>query len=112
MKETIQQLDNQAKFSLLTSTLGFAILILLIINLLDLIMYLLLLLQEPNFDFIFLSFKEGHYAINDKKMGLSLFYNLMVMLGLWVMIIWHTLKTINNPSGWNLFFDIHIRQFD
>ncbi|RTY95828.1 hypothetical protein [Flavobacterium sp. GT3R68] len=112
MKETIQHLDNRAKFSLLTSTLGFAILILLIVNLLDLIMYMLLLLQEPSFDSIILSLKEGHYAINGKKMGLSLFYNFMVLLFLWALIIWHTLKTINNPSGWNLFFDIHIRQFD
>lgn len=112
MKETIQKLDSKAKFSLLTTTLGFAILILVILNLSNLILYILLLLQEPNFDSILLSFKEGHYAVNDKKMGLSLFYNLVGLLGLWIIIIWHTLKTINNPSGWNLFFDIHTRQFD
>ena len=112
MKDTIQQLDNQAKFSLLTTTLGFAILILVIVNLLDLIMYILLLMQEPAYDSVILSFKEGYYTVNDKKMGISLFYNFIGMLCLWVLIIWHTLKSINNPTGWNLFFDIHLRQFE
>lgn len=112
MKETIQKLDNQARFSLLTTTLGFALFVLILINLLDAIMYMLLLLQEPEYESILLSFKEWHYTINDKKMGLSVFYNFLGGLALWFLIICHALKSINKPVGWNSFFDVQYRQFE
>lgn len=112
MRELIQKLDNRTRFSLLSTTLGFAVFTVLILNLLDSIMYMLLLLQEPDYEYIFLSFKDGHYTINDKKMGFSILYNFLGIVFLWFLITCHTLKSINKPVGWNLFFDVHIRQFD
>lgn len=109
MKETIQKLDGQARFSLLSTTLGFAIFVILILNLLDSIMYMLLLLQAPDYEFIFVSFKDGYYTINGKKMGLSIFYNILGILISWFLITWHTLKSINKPYGWSLFFDVEYR---
>lgn len=108
MKEIIQKLDNQAKLSLLSTTLVFAVLLILSLNLLDFVMYVLLLLKEPNHESIFISFRDGHYIINDKKMGFSFFYNFIGMIFFWILIIYHTLKSINKPFGWNLFIDVYI----
>lgn len=104
MIEKIQKLDNLSKFSLLSSSLGFAVLVLLIYNILDSIMYMLLLIQEPTFENISLSFQDGHYTINDKKMGFSIFYNVLIVLFLWIVMVYYNLKSMDKADWKNSFF--------
>ena len=106
MFETIQKLDNDTRLSLLFTTLGFAVLVIVLLNLLDSIVYILLLLKEPDYTTILISFKHSYYTINNKEMGFSFFYNILGALIIWVLMIRHTLKSICKPIGWNLFFDV------
>jgi hypothetical protein len=107
MIKILQKLDNQSKFSLFTSSFVFAVLVLSIFNLLDAVMYMLLLIQEPSYESVSLSFGDGYYFINDKKMGFSVFYNILFVLFVWVFMVFYNLKSINKTVGWNSFFNIN-----
>ncbi|TGD58539.1 hypothetical protein [Flavobacterium humi] len=97
MIREIQKLEKQAKYNLLITTLALAIFVILIVNILIATVYMLELIKEPNYDSILLSFKEGYYTINGKKMGVSIFFNFMGIFALWGLMIFHTLKTMNKP---------------
>jgi hypothetical protein len=91
----IQKLERQAKFSLLLTTLALAIFVVLIANILIATVYMLELINTPNYNSVLLSFKEGYYTINGKKMGVSIACNAIGILFLWGLMVYHTLKTIN-----------------
>lgn len=106
MIKILQKLDSHSRFSLLTSSFVFAVLVLSIFNLLDAVMYMLLLIQEPSYESVSLSFGDGYYFINGKKMGFSIFYNILFVLFIWVFMVFYNLKSLNKTVGWNSFFNI------
>lgn len=91
----IKKTEKQAKFSLLITTLALAIFVILIANILVATVFMLELINTPNYDSVLLSFKEGYYTINGKKMGVSIICNVIGILFLWSLMLYHTLRTIN-----------------
>lgn len=91
----IQKLDIKAKCSLLTSTLALAIFVVVILNVLISIVYMLELINSPDFESIWFSIKGGYYTINNNKMGVSIFFNFVGAFILWILMVYHTLKSIN-----------------
>lgn len=97
MIRRMNKLERQTKFSLLITTLALAMFVILIANALIVTVYLLELIKTPNYDSVLFSFKEGYYAINNIKMGVPIFWNVIGVLFLWALMVFHTLKTINKP---------------
>jgi hypothetical protein len=102
MIEKIQKLDKKSKLSLLTSTLALAIFSVIVINILVFIVYIMELINAPDFDTIYLSFKDGYYTINGEKLGASIFVNLFGILLLWGLMVYHTLRSIHKSISYIL----------
>ena len=97
MINRMDKLETQTKFSLLITTLALAIFVILIGNTLISMIYILEWIKMPNYDSLLLSLKEGYYTINGQKMGVSIFWNVIGVLFLWGLMVYHTLRTINRP---------------
>ncbi|WP_300564969.1 hypothetical protein [Flavobacterium sp.] len=100
MKTNLQKLDKKAKISLLTSTLVLAVFVIFVFNVLFSTVYFLELIKNPDFETINVSFKEGFYAINEKKVGVSIFFNMIGILIVWFLMLSHTLKSINKSVNY------------
>ena len=57
--------------------------------------YTLKNMNEPFFDILTLTFKDGYLLINDDKVGFSVFANLLILFVIWLVMIYSTLKAIN-----------------
>lgn len=102
MIQKMQKLEKKAKLGLLTSTFALAIFSVLVINALVFIIYIMQLINAPDFDTISLSFKEGYYTINGDKVGASVFVNLIGILFLWGLMIYDTLRSIHKSLNYIL----------
>jgi hypothetical protein len=98
----IQKLDKKAKIELLATTLALAIFVVLIVNVLISIVYVLELIKAPDFETIWFSFERGYYTINSKKMGVPIALNFIGVLFLWILMVFHTLKSINKSISYIL----------
>lgn len=92
--QNIQNLDNQTKCSLLITTFVLALFVMFVLNVAISIIYMLDLIKQPDFETISLSIKEGYYAINGKKIGVPIIFNIMCFLAIWFLMIYHTLKSL------------------
>lgn len=90
----IQNLEKQAKYNLLITTFALAAFMVLVLNVLYAIIYMLDLIKDPNFETISLTFNDGYYEINGKQMGVSIFFNSIGILFLWILMLYHTIKCI------------------
>lgn len=52
-------------------------------------------MNQPFFDILTLTFKDGFLIINDEMVGFSVYSNLMLLLFLWLVMIYSTLRAIN-----------------
>lgn len=102
MIQKIQKLEKKAKMGLLASTFALALFSVLVINALVFIIYIMEIINEPDFDTISLSFKEGYYTINGDKIGASIFLNLIGVLFIWVLMIYDTLRSIHKSLSYIL----------
>jgi hypothetical protein len=94
MIRNLQNLDKQTRYSLFITTFALAVFVMLVLNAVISVGYLLDLIKQPGFQNISLSFKEGYYVINDKKMGVSIVFNLFGILVLWFLMLYHTIRSI------------------
>lgn len=94
MIKNLQDLDKQTKYSLFITTFALATFVILFLNAFISIGHLLDLIKQPGFETISLSIKEGYYFINDKKMGVSIIFNLFAILILWFLMLFHTIRSI------------------
>jgi len=102
MVSNVQKIDRHSKLSLLARTLGLAIFVVLVLNVLISIVYILELIKAPDYDTISLSFNGGYYTINEEKMGASIAFNCIGILFLWFTMVVHTLKSINRSLSYIL----------
>ena len=102
MIQKIQKLEKKAKFGLLASTFALALFSVLVINALIFIIYIMEIINAPDFDTISLSFQQGYYTINGEKIGASIFFNFIGVLFVWVLMIFHTLKSIHKSLSYIL----------
>ena len=98
----IQKLDKKAKFEMLATTLALAIFVVLVVNVLISIVYVLELIKAPDFEAIWFSFERGYYTINSKKMGAPIALNFIGVLFLWILMVFHTLRSINKSISYIL----------
>ncbi|MCL9805916.1 hypothetical protein NAT51_10305 [Flavobacterium amniphilum] len=83
------------RFSLLMSTLLVALFIVISLNIVFILFFTLKNMNQPLFDILTLTFKEGYLLINDEKVGFSVFANLLILFVLWIVMIYSTLRAIN-----------------
>jgi len=93
----VQKIEPSEKIKLLVSTFALAVLIVVVANVFLLLLYISQNINEPTFQIITLSFDGSYLKINDEKVGFALFFNLIGLMILWVMMTYHTLKTIRKP---------------
>ena len=72
-----------------------AIFIVIALNIIFVLFYTLRNMNEPFFDILTLTFKDGFLIINDEKVGFSVFSNLLILFVIWLVMIYSTLKAIN-----------------
>ena len=77
------------------STLMVATFIVIALNIILVLFYTLKNMNEPFFDILTLTFKDGYLLINDEKVGFSVFANLLILFAIWLVMIYSTLKAIN-----------------
>lgn len=87
--------NRQNRFSLLVSTLLVALFIVISLNIVFILFYTLKNMNQPFFDILTLTFKDGFLIINDEMVGFSVYSNLMLLLFLWLVMIYSTLRAIN-----------------
>jgi hypothetical protein len=83
------------RFSLLMSTLMVAAFMVIALDIILVLFYTLKNMNEPFFDILTLTFKDGYLLINDEKVGFSVFANLLILFVIWLVMIYSTLKAIN-----------------
>lgn len=96
MIRNIQNLDRKTKYSLFITTFALAVFVILVINVVVSIIYLLELIKEPSFETILVSYNEGYYTINNKKVGIPILVNVIGVFILWVLMLYHTIRSIYN----------------
>lgn len=77
------------------STLLVAVFIIISLNIVFILFYTLKNMNQPLFDILTLTFKDGYLLINDEKVGFSVFANLLILFILWIVMIYSTLRAIN-----------------
>ncbi|WP_310554637.1 hypothetical protein [Flavobacterium sp.] len=97
MSQKTQKIEKEVKYTLLLSTLGLSIYAILALNLLLITLNISELINEIDFDKISITFIDGFYALNGKKIGVSIFYNIIMLFIIWFLMILHTLKVIKKP---------------
>ena len=94
MIRNLQNLHKQTRYSLFITTFVLTVFVMLVLNAVISIGYLLNLVKQPGFETISLSFKEGYYLVNEKKMGISIIFNIFGILVLWFLMLYHTIRSI------------------
>lgn len=91
------KIEQSEKIKLLVSTFALAILIVLVGNVFLLLLYISQNIEEPTFQLTNLTFKNTYLMVNNEKVGFTLFFNLLGLFFLWLMMTYHTLKSIKKP---------------
>lgn len=94
MMRNIQNLEKQTKYNLLITTFTLATFIVLVLNAFYAIIYMFDIIKESDFETISIAFKHGYYEINSKQIGVSIFFNIIGILFFWVLMLYHTIKSI------------------
>lgn len=92
-----QKIEQSDKIKLLVSTCALAIFIVFVANVFLLLLHISENINEPTFQIIQLSFDGTYLNVNNEKVGFALIFNFIGLLLLWVMMTYHTLKTIKKP---------------
>lgn len=87
--------SKKNRFSLLMSTLMVAAFIVIALNIIFVLFYTLKNMNEPLFDILTLTFKDGYLLINGEKVGLSILINLLLLFVIWLIMIYSTLRAMN-----------------
>lgn len=65
------------------------------LNIIFVLFYTLKNMNEPLFDILTLTFKDGYLLINGEKVGLSILINLLLLFVIWLIMIYSTLRAMN-----------------
>jgi uncharacterized membrane protein SpoIIM required for sporulation len=95
MINKIQRLENNTRFSILITTLAIAVFMVLSINAVISLVYVSQLVQQLDYEYVSFSYSNGYYTINNHKIGIPLFFNLLAIILLWYFMVSYTLKIIN-----------------
>lgn len=95
MKNFLPNSFTYFKLDLLLTTLGLSIFSMLIINLIITFFSIQDLIKYTDLDDFSLVVKDGYYYVNSYKIEASFTFNLFGIVFLWIIMIWHTLKTVN-----------------
>ena len=102
MIKSLQSFENPVRKKLFISTFVLAIVVMLVINAIVLLIHILEMNNNPAFEVITFTFRDSSYIINNEKMGISLGYNLLGIIIVWLIMLYHSVKTIYNV---NFFLD-------
>ena len=102
MIKSLQYIENPIKKKLFISTFVLAIVVMMVINAIVLLIHILEMNNNPAFEGITFTFRDSNYIINSEKMGISLGYNFLGIIIVWLIMLYHSIKTIYNI---NFFLD-------
>lgn len=92
-----QKIDKTEKIKLLLFTLALATFVVLVANVFFLLLHISQNISSPLFQTIIISYDGNYLRVNHDKVGFALLYNLLGILLLWILMTFHTLKTIRKP---------------
>ncbi len=95
MKNFLPNSFTYFKLDLLLTTLGLSIFFMLIINLIITFFSIQDLIKYTDLDEFSLAVKDGYYYVNNYKIEAPFIFNIFGIVFLWIIMIWHTLKTVN-----------------
>ena len=102
MIKSLQRFENPVRKKLFISTFVLAIVVVMVINAIVLLIHILEMNNNPAFEVITFTFRDTSYIINSEKMGISMGYNLLGIIIVWLIMLYHSVKTIYNI---NFFLD-------
>ena len=95
MKNFLPNSFTYFKIDLLLTTLGLSVFSMLIINLIITFFSIQDLIKYTDLEEFSLVVKDGYYYVNSYKIEASFSFNIFGILFLWIIMMWHTLKTVN-----------------
>lgn len=95
MKNFLPNSFTYFKIDLLLTTLGLSVFSMLIINLIITFFSIQDLIKYTDLEEFSLVVKDGYYYVNSYKIEASFSFNIFGIIFLWIIMMWHTLKTVN-----------------
>lgn len=95
MKAILHHTYFYFKLELLLTTLGLSIFSMIIINLIITFFSIQDLIKYTDLENFSIAVKDGYYYVNNYKIEASFSFNIFGVIFLWLIMLWHTLKTVN-----------------
>lgn len=95
MKTILSHTYSYSKLDLLLTTLGLSIFSMLVINLIITFFCIQDLIKYTDLETFSMDVKGGYYYVNNYKIEASFAFNIFGVAFLWIVMLWHTLKTVN-----------------
>lgn len=95
MKKLLPNSYTYFKLDLLLTTLGLSVFSMIIINLIITFFCIQDLIKYTDLENFSLAVKDGYYYVNNYKIEASFWFNIFGVIFLWLVMLWHTLKTVN-----------------
>lgn len=95
MKTILRLPHLNSKIDILLTTLGLSVFSMLVINIIITFFCIQDLIKYTDLETISFTVKEGFYYVNEYKIEASIAFNFVGVIFLWVVMLWHTLKTVN-----------------
>jgi hypothetical protein len=95
-------LETSTRSSILFSTFGLSVFVVVIFNAFFSMLYISELLIKIDLEDIRFSYADGYYYINHNAIGMHLFYTIGLVIALWSLMVCHTIKTLYKSES--LFF--------
>lgn len=93
---------SSLKPKMLVSTFGLALLVILILNLFFVLQLIESNIHNPYFNISAFKINRGYLVLCGKKFGMKIISNIVLLIFIWVLMLTHTLKSINKKN--TLFF--------
>lgn len=95
MKTILPHSYSYSKLELLLTTLGLSVFSMLVINLIITFFCIQDLIKYTDLETFSFAIKDGYYYVNSYKIEASFAFNAFGVIFLWIVMLWHTLKTVN-----------------
>ena len=96
MKKELYPTKKSIRRDIILSSLGLSVFIVISYNLMYSVIVVSKFIEVLDFNSINLSFSNGYYTLNNKEMGIPILANFILILVLWYLMVWDTLKKINS----------------
>lgn len=93
------KIANRDKFVLLFTSLVLALFFSIFFNTMTVLVHVLAIVRNPDFETVELSCREGYTTLNNKKVGFSLLQNIAGVLFFWTIITYQAFRVAHHNSS-------------